>query len=64
MAVVVLGQVAPDLTLGTLVAVLVAQAFEDPLGRVALLLGGGLVVFEDLSITPRKGPSLGRGRSL
>jgi hypothetical protein len=48
MTVVVDGEVAPDLTLRTLVAVLVAQALEDPLGGVALLLGGGLILLADL----------------
>ncbi len=57
--VVVVGEVAPELTLRTLVAVLVAQALEDPLGGVALLLGGGLILLEDLVDHPEECSELG-----
>jgi len=50
-----------NLALGAAVAVLVTQPLEDPLGGVALLLGRGLVVLEDLIDYPEEGSELGSG---
>jgi len=40
--------------------VLVVQPLEDPLGRVALFLAAGLVVFRIWSMVPTQASSLGR----
>jgi len=59
--VVVLGEVTPDVALGSLVAVLVTQTLKDPLGGVALLLGSRLIEAQNLIDHPEEGPELGAG---
>jgi hypothetical protein len=56
-----LGEVAPDLTLGTLASLFVGRALEDTLRRAVRFLGAVSPRRRIPSIAPRKGLNPGRG---